>query len=522
MAIKPIEWDSLNAAERVALVKAGEHSPLAFAALWFNLTQGDSFRTNWHHHYFDYAARKLLDGEAQNIVVNIPPGGTKTEFWSVHFPVYAMIKHRRVRILNTSYSADLVRENSERSRSLVKSAEFQEFYPYQFGKDKADDWTLEKDGKRIHQIFSRSSGGQITGVRGGYMGSGYSGHIQADDWDKMDDLFSEAKRKKSHTRLVNTLRSRRAHSGTPFIAIQQRGHVDDSTAFLLSGGMGLGVDLHIKIPALVNQEYIDSLPDGIRERCIKSVCSSECVDGYWSYWPAKESIHDLIALRGAHPYTFTSQYMQEPPKLDGGIFSADDFLYYGEGGDIPEPEKIEYRFITSDTAQKTNTWNDWTVFSEWGVANGLIYLLNIQRERMDAKRLRQAFESFVRAAWARNGPKDGNLRKIMVEDKSSGTGLIQELEGKLPLRITPVPRDRDKLTRALDVQSFHAQKKVALPAGGQHNYEFISEVASFTADDSHKHDDQTDTMIDALHNVFITKGPMRISPAALAAAGRRR
>ncbi|WP_240462754.1 hypothetical protein, partial [Pseudomonas aeruginosa] len=91
---------------------------------------------------------------------------------------------------------------------------------------------------------------------------------------------------------VNTLRSRKAHSGTPFVAIQQRGHIDDSTAFLLSGGMGLKIDLHIKIPALVNQDYIDSLPDGIRERCIKSVCGSEQVDGYWSYWPAKESVHD--------------------------------------------------------------------------------------------------------------------------------------------------------------------------------------------------------------------------------------
>lgn len=105
MAIKPIEWDALSHAERSALVAAGEHSPLAFTSLWFNITQGDSFRTNWHHHYFDYAARKMLAGDAQNIVVNIPPGGTKTEFWSVHLPVYTMVKHRRVRILNTSYSS---------------------------------------------------------------------------------------------------------------------------------------------------------------------------------------------------------------------------------------------------------------------------------------------------------------------------------------------------------------------------------------------------------------------------------
>ena len=508
MAIRPIEWDALSSTERYALIKAGESGPLPFSALWFNVSQGDTFHTNWHHHYYDWAARKLFAGEAQNIVINIPPGGTKTEFWSIHLPVYAMIKHRRVRILNTSYSKDLVSENSERSRALVKSAEFSQFYKFDIGKDKVDDWTLERDGKRIHQLYSRPSGGQITGVRGGYMGEGYTGHIQADDWDKIDDLFSEAKRKKSHVRLVNTLRSRKAHSGTPFVAIQQRGHVDDSTAFLLSGGMGLTIDLHIKIPALINEEYIASLPEELRERCIRDVCSSEKVGGYWSYWPKKESIHDLIALREAHPYTFSSQYMQDPDTLDGGIFSADDFLYYGDiesGADIETPDEFKYRFITVDTAQKTNTWNDWTVFAEWGVAGDHIYRIGYKRARMNATVLREEFEKFVKASWAKNSKEYGNLRKVMVEDKSSGTGLIQEMENRLPLKVTPVPRERDKLTRALDVQGFHAAKKVALPYGDIHNYEFVSEVASFTADDSHKHDDQTDVMIDALAEVYVTR-----------------
>src|SRR5690606_11068472 len=110
---------------------------------------------------------QMLSGNAQNIVVNIPPGGTKTEFFSVHLPVYCMVKYDRVRILNTSYSKDLVSENSERSRALVKSSEFQQFYPFEIGKDKVDDWTVESKGKRKHQLFSRSAGGQITGVRGG-------------------------------------------------------------------------------------------------------------------------------------------------------------------------------------------------------------------------------------------------------------------------------------------------------------------------------------------------------------------
>lgn len=508
--INPIEWDSLGAPERLLLAAAAETSPLAFLSLWFNVSQVDSFRPNWHHHYYNWIAEQLLAGDMQNVIVNIPPGGTKTEFWSIHLPAYCMVKYDRVRILNTSYSKDLSTENSERTRSLIKSAEFSEFYDYQVGKDKVDDWTLEKDGKRKHQLFSRASGGQITGVRGGYMGDGFTGYIMADDWDKIDDLFSDAKRKKSHTRLINTLRSRRAHTGTPFLFIQQRGHVDDSTAFLLSGGMGLTVDHHIKIPALIDQDYIDSLPDGIRERCERDVKKGERIDDRWSYWPEKESIHDLLALRDANPYTFTSQYQQEPDTLDGGIFSADDFVYYGdvgEGADIPEPEKYEYRLITVDTAQKTNEWNDWSVFAEWGVTKTHIHRLAYKRKKMKADELRREFETFVKASHAKASPEMGALRRVAVEDKSSGTGLIQEVEGRLPVPVTAVQRNRDKLTRAMDVQPHHSARKVALPYGDKANFEFVSEVSSFSYDDTHKHDDQTDVMIDALNDVYVIQQP---------------
>lgn len=504
--VAAIEWEGLTPAERLCLAAAGETSPLAFTALWYNVTQGDGLRVNWHHLYFDWVAKRVLDGTFQNVVINIPPGGTKTEFWSIHFPVYCMAVFPRVRVLNTSYSKDLAAENSERSRALVRSAEFQSFYPFVIGKDRVDDWTVERDGRRVHQIFSRPSGGQITGVRGGYMGDTFSGYVMADDWDKIDDLFSEAKRNKSHVRLTNTLRSRRADSNTPFLFIQQRGHVDDSTAFILSGGMGLKVDKHVIIPAMLDQDYIDHLPDGIRERCEADVKAGECVDGRWSYWPEKDSISDLLALRDAHPYTFMSQYQQEPDKLDGGVFAADDFVYFGdvdEGADMPLPLKMDYRFITADTAQKTNTWNDWTVFAEWGVSDGVLYRLNYQRARMKADQLRRDFTSFVNASHAKNSAPNGNLRAVLVEDKSSGTGLIQEVGGKLPLRVTPVQRNRDKLTRAMDAQPHHIARKVALPYGDVSNFEFVSEVASFSHDDSHKHDDQTDVMIDAIDFAFI-------------------
>ena len=514
MPAKPIEWEGLSHAERVALKAAGETGPLAFTALWFNITQGDSFRANWHHHYYDWAARKMLAGEVRNVLINVAPGATKTEFWSIHLPAYCITKYQRLRILNASYSRDLVTENSERTRALIRSDEWQELYGDQIEKDKADNWTVTRDGKRIFQMFSRSNGGQITGARGGFMGPGFSGYVGADDWDKPDDMFSDAKRNKSHRLLVNTLRSRRAKKDdvdpTPMLFIQQRLHVDDSSAFIMSGGMGLKVDLHITIPALVDQDYIDSLPDGIRERCERDVKKAPAFDGKWSFWPEAEGIQNLIALRDANPYTFQSQYMQDPNSLDGGIFSADDFVYFGDvddGADMPEPERYEYRLITVDTAQKTNEWNDWTVFAEWGVTKTHIHRLNYERAKMKADVLRKRFEVFVKASYAKNGSAHGILRRIVVEDKSSGTGLIQEVESRLPIPITALQREKDKLSRAMDVQPHHAGKKVALPYGDKANFEFVSEVASFSHDDSHRHDDQTDVMIDALNDAFVVQQP---------------
>ncbi len=508
MAIKPINWDSLSYDEKLALKAAGETSPLAFTALWFNISQMDSFKSNWHHHYYDWAAQRMLKGESQNNVINIPPGGSKTEFWSIHLPVYCMAMYDRVRILNTSYSKDLVNENSARSRDLIKSSEFSDMYDMTIGKDKVDDWTIERNGKRLHQMFSRSSGGQITGVRGGYMSDGFSGYMTADDWDKMDDLFSEAKRNKSHIRLTNTLRSRRALTTTPFCFIQQRGHVADSTSFLLSGGMGLSIDSHIKIPALIDEDYIKNLPTKeLQDRCRRDVCVTDPIDGKWSYWPAKESIKDLVALRDANPYTFTSQYMQDPESLDGGIFSESDFVYYGDvdqGADIPKPDNFEYRFITADTAQKTNTWNDWTVFVHWGVYKGRIYKLDQYRGKVEAKDLRRVFMNFINHCFNQNKVGMSKLRHAIVEDKSSGTGLIQEVKSLSPVPIKPLQRNTDKLTRAMDVAGHHAYGKVALALNDPTNYEFVSEVAAFSADDSHKHDDQTDNMIDALDHVFLS------------------
>ena len=64
-----------------------------------------------------------------------------------------------------------------------------------------------------------------------------------------------------------------------------------------------------------------------------------------------------------------------------------------------------------------------------------------------------------------NGTAAGNLTAMRVEDKVSGTGLIQQLgrgEGRIPVR--PIKRGTaDKFTRALDVLPSIDAGMVSLP-----------------------------------------------------------
>jgi predicted phage terminase large subunit-like protein len=528
-----LNWDDMTAEERAGIKVLSNISPLTFMRAWFQLVQGQKMLLNWHHRYMDWSAEKILSGEWKNVVFNMPPGGTKTEFWSIHLPAYCMVKFDSVRILNTSYSKALVEENSNRTKGIIKAAEFRALWPHAFGRDQVDNWTLaDSKGAIRHQMFSRPSGGQITGVRGGHMREGYSGHVMMDDWDKPEDMFSETKRIASHRRATNTLRSRRATPDTPILCIQQRLHVHDISGFLLSGEMGLSFD-HVIVPALVTEAYIEALPEKVRAHAIKDVMGGKSItmsgERYWSYWPAKESVDDLVALWERDEYTFLSQYQQRPKSIGGNLLDVDWFPRYKQ---LPP---LKWRGVYVDTAQKTKEHNDYSVFLYCGVGeDDNLYIIDVCRGKWEAWQLEQkALE-----CWALWKPWDikrpAVLRYMKVEDKSSGTGLIQTIRKKGAIPIVEVPRgpEANKLTRCMDIQPWVKAGRVRLPAlhtddGTDIRHvlnhrgdtiastdwvlPFLAEASGFAADMSHDFDDQCDTLFDAVADAFIEGGGRNLS-----------
>lgn len=551
-----IEWDDLSFPERVIIRSKSTKSFLNFTRIWFELIQGDRLLVNWHHRLMASKIDDLLAGRLvpRNLIINIPPGGTKTEFFSIHFPAYvnALVQEKRLkrfRNLNISFADTLVKRNSRRTRDIIASREYQEFWPCSFGVNQAEEWEIKDErGRSIGQTVSRSSNGQITGGRGGYYGPEFSGMVMLDDYNKPVDMLSESRRKSANTLLVNTIRSRRGDKSkehpTPFVSIQQRLHTDDATGFMLAGGMGVPFH-HVAIPAMIDEKYIQSLDEPWRSLCWETVkdTDSVVVGGvrYWSYWPQMEDVNDLLQLWEKDRYTFLSQYQQNPMALTGGIIDTSWFRTYTT---LP---KLTHRAVYVDTnSGKVEDWLDYTVFTLAGMGvDGNLYIIDVVRGRWDPEDLLKKAEE-VWDKWRLSGSmRVMPLRHMAIEEKQAGQGLITTLKkrsqtpGQLAIPVREIPRGtgQNKLVRCLNVIPQIKTGKVFVPATHTDDGQKLSsifyedgtiagstdwvltamtECAAFSADDSHDNDDILDTWMDAIDDNLISgPQPMVIDPNQL-------
>ncbi|HBR2153302.1 TPA: phage terminase large subunit [Klebsiella pneumoniae] len=551
-----IEWDDLSFPERVIIRSKSTKSFLNFTRIWFELIQGDRLLVNWHHRLMASKIDDLLAGRLvpRNLIINIPPGGTKTEFFSIHFPAYvnALVQEKRLkrfRNLNISFADTLVKRNSRRTRDIIASREYQEFWPCSFGVNQAEEWEVKDErGRSIGQTVSRSSNGQITGGRGGYYGPEFSGMVMLDDYNKPVDMLSESRRKSANTLLVNTIRSRRGDKSkehpTPFVSIQQRLHTDDATGFMLAGGMGVPFH-HVAIPAMIDEKYIQSLDEPWRSLCWETVkdTDSVVVGGvrYWSYWPQMEDVNDLLQLWEKDRYTFLSQYQQNPMALTGGIIDTSWFRTYTT---LP---KLTHRAVYVDTnSGKVEDWLDYTVFTLAGMGvDGNLYIIDVVRGRWDPEDLLKKAEE-VWEKWRMSGSmRVMPLRHMAIEEKQAGQGLITTLKkrsqtpGQLAIPVREIPRGtgQNKLVRCLNVIPQIKTGKVFVPATHTDDGQKLSsifyedgtiagstewvltamtECAAFSADDSHDNDDILDTWMDAIDDNLISgPQPMVIDPNQL-------
>ena len=228
--------------EQLAAIRdACERDFLAFVALMFRARTGMTFRVNRHHEQIADALMSVYRGDVRNLLINTPPGSSKTELAVIAFMAWCFARDPHCRFLHLSYSDDLASLNSTSAREILETEAFQQLWPLAFRRDTKSKkrWNIESGGRTAGGVYATSTGGQVTGFSAGFMEQGFSGAIIIDDPIKPEDAWSQSKRETANRRLTNTVRSRRATDDTPVIMIMQRVHEDDPSALALSGRLGL-------------------------------------------------------------------------------------------------------------------------------------------------------------------------------------------------------------------------------------------------------------------------------------------
>lgn len=443
---------------------------LAFTQYAFQRRKGSPFKTAPHHATIATALERVVIGKTKRLIINVPPRSGKTELAVKNFIAWCMGNWPDIEFIHASYSKRLATTNTWETRAIMQNEAFADvFGPAQFRDDSnaKDEFRTSSGGI----VYATGADGTITGYGAGKMRDTFGGAIVIDDAHKAGEGNSDTMRQNVLDWFSTTMESRKNTPDTPIIVIMQRLHEMDLSGWLLSGGNGEEWE-HVNIPAMDQ-------------------------DGN-SFWPDQFPLDMLQRLEASNKYVFAGQYMQAPAPVGGGIFK-DEWWQYLRAAPL-----LEYRTIYADTAQKTKQENDFTVFQCWGRSrNGQAVMLDMVRGKWEAPELLVQ----ARAFWNKHKSAQGApLRAFKVEDKVSGTGLIQTLKREgIPMQA--IPRDRDKLTRAYDVSPYIESGNVALMQDCPHLSDFLREASTFP---NAAHDDTLDPMMDAVTDMCASKNAVRI------------
>jgi predicted phage terminase large subunit-like protein len=164
--------------------------------------------------------------------------------------------------------------------------------------------------------------------------------------------------------------------------------------------------------------------------------------------------------------------------LGGGLVKAEWFKRYRESD---RPERFDRIVQSWDTANKATELSDFSVCTTWGVRGKDLFLLGVFRRRLEYPALKRA---------VREQQSHFNANVVLIEDKASGTQLIQELIADGCHGVTRYQPTTDKIMR------LHAQTALI-----ENGFVHIPETASWLAEYLHemtvfprgKHDDQADS-----------------------------
>lgn len=420
------------------------------------------------------------------LMIFMPPGSAKSTYGSVVSPCYYLGKNPGSKVILGSYGTDLARRHGRRARQITASAKFSSLFgcslsPSTFA---ANEWALTNGSEYL-----------AAGLLAGITGNRANGVLIDDPMKGREQADSPTIRAKTWDAYSDDLMTRLIPGGW-VVLIMTRWHEDDLAGRLLPKGYD-GQSGPIKctdghVWHVINLPAEAEHPDDPLGRKLGEMLWPEWFDEkHWAPFRLQSR-------------TWASLFQGRPKPAEGGIFKTS--WCRNRYGAVPV---YADRCVHSwDTAQKPEELNDPTAGSVWryGPRAQGYYLADMVRERMDYPTLKRRVVSMAE--------RDTPIA-ILIEDKSSGQSLIQDLRAETTLPIVPIEPEGSKIFRADEVSALVEAGLVHLPQSAPWLPDFESEFFGFPLT---THDDQVDSVTQFLKWVHLRGGILQSAGAGMARA----
>jgi predicted phage terminase large subunit-like protein len=453
----PIVVGDAALAEYAALLRDDFAS---FAAYCFReLNPRTPFAANWH---IDLIAGKLTavrEGRIRRLLISVPPRHLKSLLASVAFPAWCLGHDPSAQIICASYAQDLADKLSRDCRRIVSSDGYQRLFPTR----------LSPRHQAVPEFETTAQGCRVATSVGGVLTGRGADIIIIDDPLKPEEALSQTQRQAANEWYDHTLYSRLNDKLTgAIVVIMHRLHEDDLAGHVLTQEPWEVV----RIPAIADADELHRV---------------ETVFGWQSFrrragealHPEREPVAMLEQIRRTlGEYNFAGQYQQAPAPQGGGMVKAAWFKSYAEN---ERPDPFDRVVQSWDTANKASELSDFSVCTSWGIKGKDVYLLHVLRKRMEYPELKRAVREQCEAFEA---------SVVLIEDKASGTQLIQELVEQGLHAVTRYQPQSDKIMRMHAQTAMIENGFVHLPKEAAWLAEYLHELTVFPKG---KHDDQVDS-----------------------------
>jgi len=442
-----------------------------FLELFWDEVSVDEFKGNWHVlklcQELEVIARRVGSNtpKKHDLIINIPPGTTKTIICSIMFPAWCWAEVGYwMRFITASYSATLALESAEKSRDLIRSDKFQQLYPQLGIKDDKDTKSNFRCTKKdyVHpghpprilnggNRYSTSVGGTLTG---------FHGHILIiDDPLNPQQAASEKELETANRWMEQTLPTRKTNkSVSATILVMQRLHQDDPSGRLLEKKKA-------KIKHICLPGQIRDYSDFVRPEAMKHHYVNDLLDPIRLGW---EVLNELESDLGQ--YGFAGQIGQNPAPPGGGMFKIDNIIV------------ADTMDVINSIVRSVRYWD------KAATADGGAYTAGVKMSIL--KNGKFLVHNVVRGQWntdkreaviKRTAETDGMLTRIGIEQEPGSGGKDSVQASIRNLAGFSVSADRptgDKIFRA-DPFSVQVNNGNVIMMAGAWNKAFVDELEMF-------------------------------------------